>query len=151
MKQTTKNMIALLLAAVMLLALAACGSKNTDEEGGQNPVMNFIGDYAADRCTITVEADGETNAKISVIWSNSATEAEEYTMSGTFDPDTLRINYSNGEKKTVTYDDNGGIVEEKVEYSNGVGRIQFYGDGTLAWQDEQEVDRLVGMTFTLLN
>ena len=119
------------------------------EEDGQNPVMNFIGDYQADRCTIHIEADGATDAKISVHWGSSATESSDWTMSGTFDPDTLRINYSNAVKKNIVFDEDGNDTAT-VEYEDGVGRIQFYDDGTLAWQDEKEADNLVGMTFTFI-
>ena len=129
------------------------GQDETGESGedAQRTLADFAGVYSADRCTITVEVDGETDAKISVIWGSSASEAAEYTMSGMFDPDTIRINYSDCEKKNVTYAGDGSVAEETVEFSDGVGRIQFYGDGTLAWQDEQEAEALSGMTFTQIN
>lgn len=53
--------------------------------------------------------------------------------------------------KEVTYDENGDVVSETVVYSDGVGRLQFFNDGTMQWQDEQEADRLAGMTFEKLD
>lgn len=153
MKKTLKIMIAFLAVAAIVLAFAACGKKTEPEpevNDGQNPVMNFIGVYAADRCTITVAADGENDAKITASWGQSATETYEYTMSGLFDIDTLRVNYSNGEKKYVVYDENGEVAQETVEYTDGVGRVVFHEDGTLEWQDEQEADKLIGTVFTLV-
>ena len=156
MKRTVRTLTVVLTAAVLLLSFAACADRAADSENGQssvnqdgqNPVMNFVGEYSADRCFIIVEADGETDAKISAVWANSADETAEYTMSGRFDPETYRINYSDGEKKIVKYDDTGAVTEETVVYSDGVGRIQFYDNNTLAWQDEQEADSLIGVTFT---
>ena len=118
------------------------------EEDGQNPVMNFVGDYSADRCSITIGAQGQTGATISVTWGQSASESYAYTMTGDFDTDTLRINYSDCEKKYVKYDENGDVAQETVEFTDGEGRIQFFEDGTLRWDDENEADRLEGMTFT---
>ena len=53
MKKTCK-LLALVMAALMMLALAACGAKEAADEG-QNPVMNFIGNYSCDRETIASE------------------------------------------------------------------------------------------------
>ena len=120
------------------------------EEVGQNPVMNFTGDYINEdlKCKITIEAEGENNAKISVIWNQNEKQTVFYAMSGSFDDDTMRVNYSDSTKRIETYDPNGELESENTEYTDGVGRIQFYDDGTLAWQDEQAADLLAGQTFT---
>ena len=118
------------------------------DEDGQNPVMNYIGVYECDRCSITIEADGKTDAKITVHWGSSATEATVWTMSGYFDPDTMRINYSNSVKTEMTFE--GEEETDNVVYENGVGRIQFLGDGKLEWQDEQEVENVRGMVFEFI-
>jgi len=124
----------------------AGGANEADaQEDGQNPVMNYVGDYECDRCSIKVEADGDTDAKITVHWGSSATEATVWTMSGYFDPDTMRINYSNSVKTEMTFE--GEEETYTVIYKDGVGRIQFLGDGKLEWQDEQEVENVHGMVF----
>ena len=80
-----KKVLSLLLALTMIFALAACAAKTepsgseaepaeTPAEDGQNPVMNFVGNYACDRASILVEADGADGAKISVQWGSSAWE-----------------------------------------------------------------------------
>ena len=93
-----KKVFSILLALAMIFSMAACSSKEeapaeettpaeetseetaeetaeeTSEEEGQNPVMNFVGDYASDRCTITVEAGEGNVANITVDWASSAAE-----------------------------------------------------------------------------
>ena len=107
---------------------------------------DYTGVYGSGRCSIEIGGD-QDNATISVTWGSSAAEATVWTMSGAFDPDTLRINYSDAVKANRVYDENGEVASETVEYEDGYGRIQFYGDGTMAWQDEKEADQLIGMTF----
>lgn len=126
-------------------------AQEPDEGDGQNPVMNVIGVYTADRCTITVSAKGDSDAAVKVTWGASADTAAEYTMSGTFDVDTMRINYSDCEKKFVKYNADGSVAEETVEFTGGVGRLQFLEDGSLLWQDENEAESLAGMVFTFGN
>ena len=138
---------ALDVAKEMTGAAAESGAADAGEDG-QNPVMNYIGVYECDRCSITIEADGDTDAKVTVHWGSSATEATVWTMSGYFDPDTMRINYSDSVKTEMTFE--GEEETDTVVYENGVGRIQFHEDGTLEWQDEQEVDNVRGMVFDFI-
>lgn len=126
-------------------------AQEPDEGDGQNPVMNVIGVYTADRCTITISAKGKSDAAVKVTWGASADTSAEYTMSGTFDVDTMRINYSDCEKKFVRYNADGSVAEETVEFTGGVGRLQFLEDGSLLWQDENEAESLAGMVFTFGN
>ena len=132
-------------AALSAAKEQADAAGNSAAEDGQNPVMNYVGDYECDRCSITIEADGDTDAKITVHWGSSATEATVWTMSGRFDPDTKRINYSDSTKTVMNFE--GEEEKDTVVYENGVGRIQFLDDGKLEWQDEQEVENVRGMVF----
>ncbi len=132
-------------AALSAAKEQADAAGNSAAEDGQNPVMNYVGDYECDRCSITIEADGDTDAKITVHWGSSATEATVWTMSGRFDPDTKRINYSDSTKTVMNFE--GEEEKDTVVYENGVGRIQFLDDGKLEWQDEQEIDTVRGMVF----
>jgi hypothetical protein len=123
---------------------------NEDEAEPQRTLKDFVGSYSADRCTIVVEATSDTDGTISVHWGSSVSDAYEWTMTGYFDGDTMRMSYSDGVKKYVVFNEDGTLAEETVEYENGCGRLQFFGDGTLRWEDEQEADNLVGMTFEKL-
>lgn len=156
-----KKWICLIAALAMVFSLAACSAKTdgtdttdvpevsaaptdtTDESAGaaedtQNPIMNFIGNYAADRATLFVEPDGTENAKISVRWSGSAWSYAEWIMNGTLDPDTLVMEYENCVKTEYTYDENGELAEENVVYEDGTGSFTFREDGTITWDDAAE-------------
>lgn len=150
MKKWLRNAIAFMLVAGMVVAFAACGEKQDETsttDDGQNPIMNFIGSYDNGGIYITVEPDGDSGALFTVDWGLTDDEAEQYTFSGTLDPDTLKVTYSNCEKKILTLDANGEVTDEKVEYSDGSGIVIFReGDGNLSleWQDEKEGERLIG-------
>ena len=120
----------------------------TDAAGEEvsHEFADYTGIYSSGRCSIEIGGDKD-NATISVTWGSSAAEASVWTMKGSFDPDTLRITYTDAVKANRVYDKNGEVASETVEYEDGYGRIQFYGDGTLAWLDEVEADQLEGMTF----
>ena len=107
---------------------------------GQNPIMNFIGLYAKDRCSIEVSAaDEKDGAEFLVRWGSSAAEHSEWHMSGTFDTETLTVNYDNCEKKDVVFKEDGTIESETVVYENGKGSFTFSeGDASLIWNDEEE-------------
>lgn len=109
---------------------------------------NFAGDYQFERCSIEVTAQSDTEMKFLVHWGSSAMESRQWEMSGTFDPDTLRVNYSDCVCKDLVADENGNITETVV-YENGIGRIQFYDFDSLGWMDEQD-NAASGMEFTKL-
>ena len=149
-----KKMFSVLLALAMLFSLAACAARNEPagsepagsepagsepaaSEDGQNPVMNFVGNYACDRASILVEADGADGAKLSVTWGSSAWEHSEWTMSGKFDPDTLTIEYSDCVRKDVAFAEDGSVASETVVYENGMGTVHFENDN-LYWKDDEE-------------
>jgi len=113
-------------------------------------LADFAGEYQSGRCGISIIDKGDNNALIEVHWGSSATESTDWRMSGAFDGDTMRINYTDAVKTNSVFDENGNQTEATEEYSDGYGRIQFHGDGTLSWQDEKEADQLVGMVFELL-
>lgn len=132
------------LASAMVLSVAACGG-NDKKDASFQPVSqtdmvvnpkDYAGTFMADRCVMTVEVENEKDAKIVVEWSSSVDELERWEMSGWFDSDTFRVVYSDCTKTTLTYDDKNKETK-KVEYTDGAGRIQFYGRDELSWMDEQ--------------
>lgn len=168
-----KEMSKVLAAAMIAGTLAACTSKPAEtpapaeetpaaaetapaetaaaaQEDGQNPVMNVIGDYQADRCSVHVEAEGKDGVKFTVHWGSSATEASEWTMSGTFDAETTSVYYQDCVKVDRTYDDKGEVVTEGEVYTGGHGTFTFdFEKNTMTWTDDQE-KVADGMTFELV-
>ena len=135
-----KKTISLLLACVLCLALfAACGKTETSEDG-QNPVMNVIGNYMNDRVSATIEAIGTDGAKVTAYWGDTARDGFQWELTGTFDEATMRINYSDAVKKSVTYTDVDVTAVNEILFENGKGYIQINDDGTLTWNDEQDPD-----------
>ena len=108
---------------------------------GQNPVMNFVGPYAAGRASMTVDATGESGASITIIWGTSAAEHSEWVIEGTFDPDTLTVEYSGAVKTNYVFNEDGTVKSQDVEYSDGTGSIVF-NDSELSctWFNDNEPD-----------
>lgn len=133
-------MMALLM--VLTAGLSACGSKPEEAaDDGQNPVMNFVGNYVCGRACILIGAtDGENGADATVTWSNSAAENSEWTMSGTFDPETLQFEYHDCVRTDYVYNTDGEVDSQEEVYTGGHG-FMFFSEGdplTLTWQDDQE-------------
>ena len=118
---------------------------NTEGEGddGQNPVMNFVGEYACDRAKALVEAEGKEFARVVIRWSGSVSSLAQWVMSGKLDLDTLRVDYSNCIKTELTYNSNGELESETQDYENGTGSFVFGEDSTFTWHDDQEGRELV--------
>ena len=109
----------------------------TDEEDGQNPVMNFIGEYQCDRARALVECVGKEDAGITIEWGSSAWELARWSIVGTLDLDTLTVAYSGCTKEIVVYDENGEVESEETAYEDGTGTITFHDDGTFTWHEDQ--------------
>ena len=133
--------LALCLSAAPVLASQVESTKTVPNDG-QNPVMNFIGNYVCDRARVEVMPKGDDSAQITVIWGSSAFDSGQWTMSGALDTDILQISYSDCTKKVISYDrdseETDQSPEETIEYTNGSGTIIFGEDGTLTWNDDQE-------------
>ena len=108
------------------------------EGDGQNPVMNFVGEYAAGRARALVEAKGAGDAQITIEWGDSAWSLARWVMSGPLDGETLTVRYDDCVKTFVTYGDDGELVSEVTEYENGSGAVVFGEDLGFAWKGDQD-------------
>ena len=113
-------------------------SEGEAEEDGQNPVMNFIGVYAYERASIKVECEGTENALFTVMWSSSAAEHREWTMSGKLDVAAQTVDYDNCFCKDVVFTEDGTVESETTVYENGTGTFTFGEGNTLTWVDDQD-------------
>ena len=140
-------LLALMLAVV---GFSACGKTEAPadttepvvvggEEDGQNPVMNFIGNYQSDRRTMLVEAKGMDEAKVTVRWGSDAWTHAEWTLTGKVveEGDGLVMQYTDGAYATVTTDEDGN--ETRSDETAGLtGTVWFNSDYTITWTDDQD-------------
>lgn len=143
MKKRSLKFVSLVLVLMLVLSFSACGggSQNGGSEDGQNPIMNFVGNYQCDRAAIFISADdSENGASAIVTWGSSASENSSWVMSGTFDSENLKFEYDNCTRTDYVYSTNGGEDEITEVYNDGHGVITFTeGDPlTLTWQDDKE-------------
>lgn len=154
-----KAFLAFALSLALMVSLAACGSAGPSEteapsaepqvtetvqappeDGGQNPVMNFVGVYSSEYSTeALVEADGADGAKITVTYAGSPWFHTQTVMSGRFDSETLTMDFTNSTLTEYTYASDGSVDEETVSYTDGTGRVTFNPtDNTLTITEEFE-------------
>ncbi len=148
-----KRTLHVFFSAVMVLALCACMSKpqpsapdistepeTTAEVTVENPVKKFAGSYENGKCTIDVTPLKNGQAKFLVHWGISGTEHTDWTMSGTFDPDTLTAEYSNCVKTEVSIGSENYPESGDQIYSGGKGKFVFAegNPNTLTWVDDME-------------
>ena len=139
-----KKLFAQVLAMALVFAMAGCGKTAPTESSvaeepqvteepelpaedeGQNPVMNFIGVYNAEGSKeVLVEAEEKENAKFTVTTAANPWFHTETVMSGTFDSETLTVEFSNAEMTEFTYNSDGSVREEKTGYKSGSGKAVF--------------------------
>lgn len=138
-----KNLCILLALALAMVVFSACGKTETapiagTDEDGQNPVMNFVGNYQSDRRSMLVEAKGMDEAKVTVRWGSSAWEHAEWTMTGKIveEGDGLIMQYTDGAYATVQTDEDG--AETRSDEKDGLtGTVWFNADNTITWTDDQ--------------
>ena len=154
-----KNLYVILGTTAVLataIAVAACATKKnqvktqpqiphkettitetTISDDGQNPVMNFIGNYYGGRACVSVEAKGSDEAEITVVWGSSYDTKAVWTMSGTFNEATTSVFYDNAIKKMITLNEKGEVIFEEYLYTSGRGEFVFSYDG-VTWNDLEE-------------
>ena len=130
MKKNIIKSVCFVLAAIMLLALAACG-----KESGTSNVSDK--DESADWQNIVMNFIGNDEAKITIEWGGSATELSRWVITGKLDPETLTVNYTDSVKSEITYNGNGEIEKEDVIYTDGTGSVVFNDNGTFTWKDDR--------------
>ena len=157
----TKIISLFLVLSLVVIGLSACGetAKPADdttaapvaaEEDGQNPVMNFIGNYQSDRRTMLVEAQGMDEAKVTVHWGSDAWTYAEWVLTGKIEEegDGLVMRYTDGAYATVTADENGN--ETRTDEATGLtGTVWFNSDNTITWTDDQD-EQLKDLVFEWL-
>ena len=133
-----KKLLVILLTAALLFGCLAYA-----EEDGQNPAMNFIGDYqdsVGQRAIMHIDAIGNDGAQVTISWANDAFETVVWCFGGQCADvgGDVVINYADGTKTIVTTAKDG-TSSETTEYENGTGSLRFTEDQSKGiWQDDVE-------------
>ena len=116
-------------------------ARNATASDGQNPIMNFIGTYTNGRAMITVSCIGNDQAAIHISWASSAFVTSVWEMSGKVESgnEGLSVWYENCTKQTFQYSNDGQLISDDIEYTNGEGCVEFLAaDNNLYWYDKVE-------------
>ena len=161
-----KKLISAVLSACTLLSMTACATSatagasddngNTKTQESELPVsednlmtdvslsapgepFKFEGKYYSDRCYISFEKGEGDKVNIKAGWSGSYNEAEEWTMTGTYDSASYCIEYTDCVKKDVVYKAADEVEKEDTIYSDGTGTFLFSISGdSVTWTDKKE-------------
>ena len=116
-------------------------ARNATASDGQNPMMNFIGTYTNGRAMVTVSCIGNDQASIHISWASSAFVTSVWDMSGKVESgnEGLSVWYDNCTKQTFQYTNEGQLISDDIEYTNGTGCVEFLSaDNNLYWYDTVE-------------
>ncbi|WP_294754945.1 hypothetical protein [uncultured Ruminococcus sp.] len=111
------------------------------QDGKQNPLMNYIGKYSNGRAIMNVSCIGTAQASIVITWSGNVTDSSVWTMSGnvTSTTEAVTVTYNNCTKESVSYASDGSNMSNMIEYTDGSGTIKFMAaDNKAYWYDSQE-------------
>ena len=72
-----------------------------------------------------VEADGASDARITIRFAYTPWFQNQKVMSGSFDAGSLTVNFTNATLTGYTYNSDGSVAEESVGYDDGEGRAVF--------------------------
>ncbi|MBQ7523164.1 MAG: hypothetical protein IJT07_01410 [Oscillospiraceae bacterium] len=139
MKRMGKRILCMMLAALMLLSLAACGEPKqpeatTDETSEVGAA--FVGTWVCDRATLEIAKEGEA-FNCHIHWGSSYAEAAEWDYTCTYD-EAANALVGTGTRKTVVYADNGDVASSVEEYADGAVQFTLLENGNLVWQDAKE-------------
>ena len=113
-------------------------SSETADDSGQNPMMNYIGNYVNGSATMNVSCIGKDKASITITKENSKEDGFSWSMSGpvSVGDESITVSYDNCTKKFLEYSDNGDVKCIITEYENGSGTVEFlFSDNNAYWHD----------------
>ena len=116
---------------------AADSSEETASSGdGQNPVMNFIGNYVCERASASVACSGRENARITITWGGSADSAREWVIDAKLDTETLTVAYTDAVVTDYVYNPDGSVNTATEVSKTDKGTVTFTEDGKFTWDDD---------------
>lgn len=140
-----KRILCLILCLLSLATLlGGCGSQKPqpaepDKEAVGFSMKSLEGVYTeeiAHRGVLTLTAEDDETAVISVVWPGSAAVKGQWDMSGRYDAEKQAVVYSDAVYVEKTFDENGGETD-KVVYTRGSGFFTL-DKGKLIWTNEKQ-------------
>lgn len=119
--------------------------ETTKKEADKTVIKNDVNltgtwdDKFSQRATMEVRGGKNHTYQIHVHWSSTAFEADDWTMTGTFNDSTGELTYKDCKRVTITLSEDDGPEEEEVHYTNGTGKF-LYKNGELSWHADNDPD-----------
>ena len=116
------------------------GIDQTADDSGQNPMMNYIGNYINGSATMNVSCIGKDEASVTITKENSS-DSFSWSMSGpvSVGDDRIIVSYDNCIKKYLEYNESGQLNCVITMYENGSGTVEFlFSDNNAYWHDGAE-------------
>ena len=108
------------------------------DEDWVNPLLDYDGNYQADRATAMVQSMAEEGGFVIIDWADSAETLARWTIYGVLDTETLTLQYEGSSKEILTFNEGGEVTETITEYEDGTGYILFNSDSLgFVWHDDQ--------------
>lgn len=145
-----KKLLTLLFAVLMVLSLAACGSKKEEpkqeapQESGtavatedQALLMSLCGEYTdsqtgKSRMLITEANAGATGVEVTIEQSVTANQIDEWIMHCELSADKTKLEYASCLKRTSTVAEDGKQSDPTNVYTDGTGYLTI-DKGNLIW------------------
>ena len=125
-------------------------SEAISEEQQAVEAPDFSGDWTepmSGRARISIVSTGENTYDIEILWSSSAFESANWTMTGTYYDSTGTMEYTDGRYFVRTYTDDENYTDEEF-YNDGAGYFWMEEEGKLGWRSaSSDVDGIDGSTF----
>lgn len=97
-------------------------------------------DTWSQRCTMDITSEGDSYYSFDIIWSQSASEYDEWTFSGYYDSETESLQYYDGMWYTRgEYDYENGVSGDTINLDSMEGTVWLH-DGRLYWNDFTSVE-----------
>ena len=138
------------------LALTACSSKSVAESPDA-----FLGSWSCDRASIDISPlegrgmvldDGLAYSqdsepafeqgdayRVLIHWGGSAFESSEWEYICSFDEGSGKlVDEGKGVHATLTFDEDGSLLDEEIAYSDGSASFSLNEKGELTWKDDKD-------------
>ncbi len=104
---------------------------------GQDPFAVILGKYTAveQRANAVVTSPAVDTLQIVITGSGSAANFAEWKLTGKLD-DSLSLTFRDSVLRLLTYNENGEIINEETQYTDGSGTVVFDQDAIqFTWND----------------